>query len=274
MTDLLPVLGYVGLPWVLLLAVIIFVVTNPEKAERVAGWFLALFSWTGRRVRRRSIQSTLQGRINTFARSIDSEVEGSMPYNMRLDFVTEVDLAELDPDKQTVIVRIRDRVNDDRNLVHAMLVFSTVGVIPQARRYLDPAFSEAIDVTVTRKLLNSLKHYSALHYLHDDVLPACIRNTPVLEEHCRICDALDENGLFTRVVLAELRDFGARIETRYPGEQHAAEAAEFVKYVHSVATLRARGNAGHWTSGAVRRHGLCLHRLRRSHAGTRRRPLY
>lgn len=223
-------------PSSLLILVIILLLTNPEKAERVGGWFLTLFSWTGKRIRRRSIKSTLQGQINTFARATDNDVAGSMPYNMRLDFISELDRAELDPTKETVIVRIRDRVDDDRNLVHAMLVFCTVGVIPQARRFLAPAFNEAIDVTVTRKLLNSLKHHSALHYLHEEVLPACAKKTAGLEEFCRIFGLLDEQGLFTRVVVSELRDFGSVIETSYPEEQHAREAEKFVTYVQSVAT--------------------------------------
>ena len=45
--------------------------------------------------------------MNTFARSMDGEVEGAMPFNMRLEFVKRLDRAELDPKKETVIVRIR-----------------------------------------------------------------------------------------------------------------------------------------------------------------------
>jgi hypothetical protein len=231
-------LGALG-PWALLVVVIVFVATNPEKAERLAGWALGLFSWAGRGLRHRSIKATIQGQINTFARSMDAEVEGSMPYNMRLDFVTEVDRPELEPGQQTVIVRIRDRLHDDRNIVHAMLTFCTVGVVPQARCFLQDAMNSAIDLTITRKLLNTQKHYSALHYLYSEVVPACSKAKPDLDRFSRMFDTLDEDGLFTRVVLAEVRDFGARIATRYPEESHGAEAAQFVDYVHDVATREA-----------------------------------
>lgn len=223
-------------PWGLLLLVFIFVVTNPEKAERVGGWFLGLFSWSSKGIRHRSIKLKLQGQVSSFARSIDTEVKGSMPYNMTLKFIKESDRAELDPNKKTVIVCIKDRGSEDRNLTHAMIAFCPLGVVPQARPYLDIAMNDGISITATRKFLNYLKHYSALQYLYNEVVPACARETPGLDDFCRVFDVLDENGLFTRVVLQEIRDFGARIETRYPQESHAAEATKFVSYVYQVAT--------------------------------------
>ena len=235
MNEALQILQSWG-PWGLLAAVIIFVVFNPEKAERVGGWFLGLFSWTCRGIRQRSIKSKLQGQVSSFALSIDKEVKGVMPYNMRLSFIKEIDRAQLDPTKKTVIVCIKDRGSEDQNLVHSMMAFCPVGVIPQARPYLDIAMNEGINITVTRKLLNRLKHYSALKYMYEEVLPACAKNTPGLDAFCRIFDLLDESGLFTRVVLSEIRDFGAHIETRYPEQSHADEAAEFVNYVYQVAT--------------------------------------
>lgn len=223
-------------PWGILALVIIFVMTRPEKAERIGGWFLGLFSWTCKGIRHSSIKSKLQGQVSSFARSIDTEVKGAMPYNMRLKFIRNIDRSELDPTKKTVIVCIKDRGSEERNLVHAMMAFCPIGVVPQARCYLDTAMNEGINVTVSRKLLNYLKHYSALQYLYDEVLPACARDIPGLDDFCKAFDVLDESGLFTRVVLAEIRDFGARIETRYPRESHASEAAEFVNYVFQVAT--------------------------------------
>jgi hypothetical protein len=235
MNEALQILQNWG-PWGLLAAVIIFVVTNPEKAETVAGWFLGLFSWTGRGIRRASIKSKLQGQVSSFALSVDKEVKGVMPYNMRLNFIKEIDRAQLDPTKKTVIVCIKDRGSEDQNLVHAMMAFCPVGVVPQARPYLGIAMNEGINITVTRKLLNRLKHYSALKYMYEKVLPECAKGTPGLDTFCRVFDLLDENGLFTQVVLSEIRDFGARVETRYPQQSHADEAAEFVTYIYQVAT--------------------------------------
>lgn len=220
----------------MVLLLLILVVTNVERVEKAAGFVLGLFSWAGAGIRRRSTRASVQGDINTFSRSIDAEVKGLMPYNMRLEFVKEVDRAELLRGEPVVVVRMRDRKDDDRNLVHAMLAFCPIGVIPQARPHLGRCLSLAVDLTLTRKLLNSLQHYSGLQYLHGAVVPAMKADWADLDGFCSTFDYLDERGLFTRVVLREFRQFGASVETRYPQQEHANEARGFVEYVHTVAS--------------------------------------
>ena len=226
------VLGAIGS----LVAVLIYVGMFPEKTEKIVGWLLSLFNFGIKKLRQRSIKSSIQGRISVFARSMNEQVNGIMPYNVRLNFIKEIDRTELDPDKQVVIVRIRDDLDDDRNLVHSMMAFCSIGVVPQARQFLSKSMNAAIDVTVTRKLLNNLKHYGALQYLYDEVLAEGDGDeVKAREEFCRMFDALDEHGLFTRVFLEEMRDFGARISSRYPTPFHNAEAVQFAEYVYEFA---------------------------------------
>lgn len=224
-------------PWLAPLAVIAYVAINPEKAEKITGWLLSPFNFGIKKLRQRSIRSSIQGNINDFARSINRQFKGVMPYNLRLRFVQSVDRAELSPDKRMVIVRVRDTLQDDRNLVNAMMSFCSIGVVPQARRFLSQPMNAAINITMTRKLLNDLKHYSALQYLYDEVVEGADDwDIDPQAELCRMFDALDENGLFTRVVLEEMRDFGARIASQYPQPGHELEAEQFVQYVHEVVT--------------------------------------
>ena len=178
----------------------------------------------------------LQGQISDFSRSIEAEVKGAMPYNVKLDFVRGAERAELLSDNPLVIVRIRDRRDDDRNIVHAALAFCPVGLLPKVRPYLGKAMSSALDVTITRKLLNSLKHYSALSYLHQEVLPDLVGANPDLKEACETLDYLDQQGLFTRVLLRELRDFGASAGTVLPQEGIAKEILGFIRYLYRIAS--------------------------------------
>lgn len=220
-TDVAPWLA----PWAALIAVIAYVAICPEKAEKITGWFLSLFNFGIKKLRQRSIRSSIQGNINDFSRSINRQVKGVMPYNLQLRFVQSVDRAEISPEKRMVIVRVRDTLQDDRNLVNAMMSFCSIGVIPQARQFLPEPMNAAINITMTRKLLNDLKHYSALQYLYDEVVgEADSGDIDSQAEFCRMFDALDENGLFTHVVLEEMRDFGARIASQYPQPGHELEA--------------------------------------------------
>ena len=224
-------------PFGVLIAVLAFVIAYPERTEKISGWLLGLFNLGIKKFRQRSIKSSLQGRISSFARSMNEQVDGIMPYNLRLDFVKDIDRSELDPENRVVIVRIRDSLEDDRNLVNSMMAFCSIGVVPQSRRFLPEPMNAAIDVTMTRKLLNGLKHHTALKYLYDEVMVEGENDEiKMRDEFCRIFDDLDESGLFTRVVLEEIRDFGARISTRFPRDWHREEVVNFVKYVHAVST--------------------------------------
>ncbi len=159
-----------------------------------------------------------------------------MPYNMKLQFVREMDRAELLREKNLVLVRIRDRRHDDKNFVRAMLTFCPVGVLPASRPYLNDLLSNAIDFTVTRKFLTAIEYQGALNYLYKEVIEPSIAEKPELDKLCTIFDRLDEQGLFTKVVLRELGDLGVKIGSRYPTEAHKQEARQFVEYMDAVAT--------------------------------------
>jgi hypothetical protein len=169
---------------------------------------------------------------------MNKEAEGSLPYNVRLEFVSEVDRALLDPEASTVIVRIRNRGDTDQNLVHTMLAFAPVGCVPMIRPYLDGQLSRAIDVTVTRRFLTSTRQYSALQYL-----PAAVNDR---EKATGGADAplysalaqLDERGIFTRAFLAEIRDLGAVLHTQHPTKEHADEVSAFLRYLEKVANKK------------------------------------
>lgn len=222
--------------WGLLAIVVILFAIFYEKLERPIARVYDLFRWAGARWRRRAIKADIQSNVNSFSQSVDKEVPNTMPYNMKLKFVSEVDRAELLKDKSLVLVRIRDRRHNDKNFVHAMLTFCPVGVLPASRSYLDNSLSDAIDFTVTRKFLNTIQYRGALNYLYKEVIEPETTENPDLDKLCTILDHLDEQGLFTKVVLRELRDFGAKVGSRYPTEAHKEETRQFVTYMNAIAT--------------------------------------
>src|SRR5258708_6279749 len=107
-----------------------FILAQPEKVDVWRAKLLEFVSWAGSGWRRRQIAYYLQGNINQFGKSINSLEPGVMPSNLKIQFVGESDGAELLRNSNTVLVRIRDRVRDDKNLVHAMLAFCPIGVLP------------------------------------------------------------------------------------------------------------------------------------------------
>jgi len=222
--------------WGVSVVVIVLFILLYERAEKPVAKVLDLFSWVSAGWRRRAVKADIQSNVNSFSQSINKEVPNTMPYNMKLQFVSDIDRAELLREKNLVLVRIRDRRHDDRNFVRAMLTFCPVGVLPASRPYLNGLLSDAIDFTITRKFLNAVQYQGALNYLYKEVIEPEIVEKPELDKLCTILDRLDEQGLFTKVALRELRDFGVKIGSRYPTEAHKQEARQFVEYMNAVAT--------------------------------------
>lgn len=221
--------------WGLLVIAVILILVFYDKLERPIAKVYDLFSWSGARLRRRAIKADIQSNINSFSQSIDREVPNTMPYNMKLEFISEMDKAELLSDKNLVLVRIRDRRHDDKNIVHAMLTFCPIGVLPASRPYLGDSLSDAMDFTVTIKFLRKIGRQSALNYLHKEVIEPRTVAEPQVEKLCCIFDRLDEQGLFTKVVLRELKDFGMKVGGRYPTSVHKSETSQFVEFMDVIA---------------------------------------
>ena len=53
----IPTIGPLGI----LIAVLAFVIAYPEKTEKITGWLLGLFNFGFKKIRQRSIKSSLQG---------------------------------------------------------------------------------------------------------------------------------------------------------------------------------------------------------------------
>jgi small subunit ribosomal protein S1 len=222
-------------PWGLLVAVLLFVFTQEERTDRWRARFLDLFAWAGASWRRRAVKAELQAAVNIFARSMNSASPGVSPFNLRIEFVDDIDRAEMLL-KHTILVRIRDRRHDDRNLVHATLAFCPVGVIPAVRQYLPPEMSMALDLTVTRALLADGEHYTALEYLSIDVAQPIFDVAEGVHAYCTMLDRLNQDGLLTRVVLREFRAFGAQVIGRLPTADLRDEPVGLVRYLDAVAT--------------------------------------
>lgn len=233
-TDILSWLSQYG-AWGLLIIAVILIILFYDKLEKPIARVYDLFRWAGARWRRQAIKADIQSKVNYFSQSMDKEVPNIMPYNMKLKFVSEIDRGELLRSKNLVLVRIRDRKHDDRNFVHAMLAFCPVGVLPASRPYLDDCLGDAIDFTVTRKFLNAIQYQSALNYLYKEVIEPETTEKPDLDKLCTILDRFDEQGLFTKVVLRELRDFAVKVKSRYPTDAHKNETRQFVEYMDVIA---------------------------------------
>ncbi|RLI81348.1 hypothetical protein DRP04_06405, partial [Archaeoglobales archaeon] len=67
----------------------IYLLLNPEKAEKWGSLLYKLFCFVSLSAEKRYIALNIQGQINSFQKAINKEVEGLLPYGIKIDWVGE-----------------------------------------------------------------------------------------------------------------------------------------------------------------------------------------
>lgn len=230
-----------GIPSALLLAFLVFFVTNPDKLYFWLGKALGLLGWARKSIRERAAAAQIEGQVNSFRESVQSQAEGVLPYGLRLQWHSQVD-PETFVQADNVIVRMACQTNPERNLVTSALAYCSRAVVPRARPYLERSLLRSVDLVVTKKMLAHANAHSSLEYFWDSVYEPECRGDSAIQRYCVVMDGLDEKGFFTRILLREFLEFGVRIYPRAlrDSERFAQESKAFVKYL-DVLALRGPG---------------------------------
>ena len=158
-----------------------------------------------------SVKHNIEGNLNTFKETINSEVRDLMPYEAKIKWVQEVDSKSfLDKYKGKVIIRMHSHNNQAMNLAHATIAFVSKGLIPESRLYLDEKMSKSVDFTMTKKILLGQNQRNALDFFLREVITREI-NDPELRGYITLMETWDKQGIFTRMFLNELRELGRKL---------------------------------------------------------------
>ena len=134
------------------------------------------------------------------------------------------------------IVRLDPREHQARNI--ALLATAVVKrtTLTGIRHSVEKPLETAIDLNVVRYLLQHTGNRTALDwFLKNEYRPVIEGDPNTTTRNGQILD-IDERGLFTRVLLIELEDFGKRIYGRPPRPYMAGEIEGLVEFLYKIAT--------------------------------------
>lgn len=223
-----------GLVFVLLY-LLVYAITHPEKSERWGSWIYKSLRWTGHKMKSRWIASDIQARIDSFAKVIGDEVKDLMPYGVRINWVKETDKDTFIRNGE-VVVRMRYHDNQHRNFVAATLAYLSKGMLPRSRHYIDEGIMKSIDFTLAKKIFLREKQNEALFHFQEEVLDPTFQTEPQIRQYCNTVENLDERGLFTKILLREFHDVGILMYPRTADEAVIEETKQFVTFLNGIAT--------------------------------------
>lgn len=211
-------------------------VLHQEKGEKVVGWLAGFIAWANKKAERTATASNIQGKIDSFIVSINTEVEGLLPFGLKVKWISPDLSKEAFIENDRVVVMLNYHSNQDENLAKATMLYMNKAVIPEARLHIHQKLGQAIDLMMTKKALFSfIEARSSMGHFISTVLKPQTDKDAELKEICGVIDTIDERGLFTRVLLKELMELGIRRAGITETGDSVFETNEFIKLLKKIA---------------------------------------
>jgi hypothetical protein len=212
------------------IGVVIYLVTHPEVAAKWGAILNSLFSRISRRAEMRSVALDIQGRIDGFSKSINSEVSGILPHGIKIEWVTGELTKESFFKDGEIILRMNYHSNQDENVARAAIEYISRGMLSDSRPFVDERIMKSADLICTKKLIEK-ERKTALQFYYGEILSPARKSDKELDKYVLIMQQLDELGYFTHILLRELQRLGAIMQFAIPEENVKEETKRFVEFL-------------------------------------------
>jgi len=204
--------------------------------EKLASLFYKLFSSFSINLEKAHISKDIQFKLNSYRKEMNKECEDLVPYKTEIKFVRPTSIRHeiiKYRDKKLIII-MKNKKNQDENFIKAALISTEKSLIPNARRYIDNQLMRSIDLQYVKNLIVSNKKI-LINYFIDKCLGPELKDNEDLEETLRILQKLSERGVFTRILLQELKEYGMNFYPALSVKEHLNEPKAFYESLKDLA---------------------------------------
>lgn len=222
-------------PTAVLVGVIIYLLTHPEKAEKWGSILYRLFATISHKAEQAHIALDIQACADDFSKRINREIKDLMPYGLKIDWVKGAISPESFIKEGRVIIRLSYHTNEDENVINVVREYISKNLITNARPHISEKVSASIDFITTKKLLIQ-ERKSALNRFYKEILDPERERDSDVKKYCDAIERIDEHGWFTRIFLRELKDLGEKMHLKNPQEEVKEESGNFLNFLGEIAT--------------------------------------
>ena len=227
-------------------ALILYVLSQvvfPEATKLFLAWLLRKLKRLPRVLKQWVIASEIDGNLTRAVKEYGAEGSGMLPYKPKLVWVSAGEVKPTSFRRGRKIIIMLDYSDDPhRNIVEAALLYCRTGLIPETRRYLWSSLRRSLDLVFVKAVLERNGLDDGLLYFMQDVLERELEKTPNVGQDYNTLHGLHERGVFTRILLPELRDYAGRVERADTRAQHEAWIKNFIDFLESATQQRPHGS--------------------------------
>jgi len=216
------------------LSILIYFLLNPEKVEKWGSIFAKLFSFFSIKAEKFQISKDIQSKLNLFRKEINRECENLIPCKTEIKFINPLGKETIEHKEKKIIIILKNRKNQDENLVRAAVFCVENTLIPYARRYIEEHLRRSIDLQFIKNFIFS-KDKNKLNYYIENYLNPELKRNNFLKNKIRILEKLSNQGIFTRILLKELKNYGLNFYSNLPQKAHFEESNYFFDKLRELA---------------------------------------
>lgn len=216
---------------ILFLFYVIFFKTDNVKT--ISGWIWHLIAFPIKSVRKKAVRYNIEAPCTKALKKIATELPDIEIPDLSINWVNEDNLDTILKSGKA-IVKLKYENDSTKNIVKATSLYVKDAFLIHTKPYLNISLRKAIDISVTKKILLKISKNQ------NDIMSTFINETSSNEEDLQDkyekIEEIDDNGLFTRILLRELDLFGKKLHGRISKTEHKSEADEFLSFVNKIST--------------------------------------
>ena len=214
----------------------------PDFIKRLIARLIRLAPDVPNHLKRRAIKNEIEGSINKAFKQFNREGAGFVDHEIRISWLKPGDNArEVFFRSGRAYLKLDYSRNPEANLVEAILLYCRRGLVPESRQYIPRQLMKAIDLQFVDEILQRERAASSRAYFVHEVMP---RETEGSQETVKFIDKLQllsQHGLFTRVLLPELRDYPVLAQGAWTYRRHTQEIESYLDFLEAAVKSREEG---------------------------------
>ncbi len=214
-------------------AIIYLIIMNPEKIEIWISIIFKFFSSIFQNYvsfKKNYIKFDLQGRVNTFTKTLGDKVPSLSEYKLKLEWVNPSNIDRKSfLDGNNVILRLKKEDPRDENFVHGAYSFVSHCLLMPIKRHISEAQKISVDTYVTAELIKTEKpqifNFFAEKYIHAYI------NNKDKKKYFKNYQVINEHGYFFEVLLQEMDYIGRKVITNSSKNLLIKEYDEIIEFL-------------------------------------------
>ena len=189
--------------------------------------------------KRRTIKFELESEINTALKEFGKEGARFVQHEIVVSSLTPKDEAvRLFFKGGKAYIKIDFAEDKEHNLVEALLVYCNDCLLPEIRQYTARPLMRAIDLNFIDELLDRRNAVRGRAFFTQEIIPRELSVTPEIDKYLGTLELLSQHGLFTRILLPELRDYPGRTHRKTARRTHLEQMEAFIDFLKITAEDR------------------------------------